>query len=128
MDSSPTTHPEDQTLASHRSGCLEKQASEAVSRHLEQCPACRRRFDALSTLPDAGGPVAIGERAASQDGLDATQTYHGADGPGPNPADRLPPGLADQTDYVIKGKLAPVGWVLSTWPTTRFWAETKCSR
>ena len=48
MDAAPSLHPTDQTLSSYGLGKLDDRSAEAVNKHLEQCPDCRKRVAEMS--------------------------------------------------------------------------------
>ena len=48
MDAHAAVHPTEQTLSSFGLGKLEDASAEAVSKHLEQCPDCRKRVAEMS--------------------------------------------------------------------------------
>ena len=49
MYAPPATHPTDQTLHAYGLGKLEDFSADSVGKHLESCPACRRRVADLSS-------------------------------------------------------------------------------
>jgi serine/threonine protein kinase len=101
-------HPTDQTLSSYGLGKLDDPSAEAVNKHLEACPDCRKRVAEMSSdsfldrVRDAqkqGGPSQAG----------GTKTYKGSPVPVPPRAETMPPGLADHPDYEIKKELGRGG-------------------
>jgi serine/threonine protein kinase len=114
MDAPPVLHPTDQILASYGLGKLDGASAESVDKHLESCPACRRRVAELSAdtflgrVRDAqGGPGSAAPIVSSLDGLSMPAT--GANLPAPPAAGDLPPGLADHPDYEILRELGRGG-------------------
>jgi formylglycine-generating enzyme required for sulfatase activity/serine/threonine protein kinase len=111
MDAPTPVHPTDQTLSSFGLGKLDDGPAEAVNKHLEQCPDCRKRVAEMSAdsflgrIRDAQKGLGVSAPAASPAG--GTQTYKGS--MTPPPADTLPPGLADHPDYEIKKELGRGG-------------------
>jgi anti-sigma factor ChrR (cupin superfamily) len=112
MDAPPATHPTDQTLSSYGLGKLDDAAADSVGRHLERCPACRRRVADLSPdsflgrLRDAqaeGRPDSPAPVVSSLVGLSMMTGGTGASAP--PPPETLPPGLADHPDYEILREL-----------------------
>jgi anti-sigma factor RsiW len=49
MDAPFSPHPTDQTLQAYGLGKLVELVAEAVNAHLESCPNCRRKVDAMSS-------------------------------------------------------------------------------
>src|SRR5690349_15968714 len=100
MDAPPALHPTDQTLHRYGLGKLEDDTAESVNKHLESCPACRRRIAELTSdsflgrlrlaqgRPDAPAPI-----VSSTDGLSMRAASPIASAT-PR-ASTLPPGLAD---------------------------------
>ena len=108
-----STHPTDQTLSSFGLGKLDDGSAEAVNKHLEQCPDCRKRVAEMSAdsflerVRDAQKPA--GDSTSGQSRPGGTQSYKGTNAPAPPPANTLPPGLADHPDYEIKRELGRGG-------------------
>ena len=114
MDAHAALHPTDQTLSSYGLGKLDDASAEAVNKHLEQCPACRKRVAEMSAdsflgrLRDAqarpDSPVPL---ISSTAGL--SMLAGGSASSAPPPASSLPPGLADHPDYEILRELGQGG-------------------
>jgi serine/threonine protein kinase len=114
MDAHPARHPTDQTLSSYGSGKLDDGSADWVSKHLEGCPACRKRVAELRSdgilgrLRDSQArPVTLAPAMSSTDGLSMLAAGP-ASVPRP-PASSLPPGLADHPDYEIVCELGAGG-------------------
>jgi serine/threonine protein kinase len=111
MDAPSPVHPTEQTLSSFGLGKLDDGPAEAVNKHLEQCPDCRKRVAELSAdsflerVRDARKPSDKSTSGEPQAG--GTQNYKGS--LTPPAADALPPGLADHPDYEIKKELGRGG-------------------
>jgi hypothetical protein len=111
MNAPTSVHPTDQTLSSFGLGKLDDGPAEAVSRHLEQCPDCRKRIAEMSAdsfldrLREAQKPSG---RSTSGDSR-AGGVPSGKGSTTPPPADTLPPALADHPDYEIKKELGRGG-------------------
>ncbi len=114
MDAHPATHPTDQTLHSYGLGKLDDPAAESVSRHMESCPACRRRVAELSSdsflgrLRDAQGspePSATNRSQVGGSNIDRGPAAAFS----PPPADTLPPELVDHPDYEVLRELGRGG-------------------
>jgi hypothetical protein len=114
MDAPAKLHPADQTLSSYGLGKLDDRTAEAVDKHLEQCPDCRKRVAELSAdsflervrdaqaRPDSHAPVVPCLEGLSKMG-------GAAEASAPPPAETLPPGLADHPDYEILRELGQGG-------------------
>ncbi len=112
MDVHPSSHPTGQTLRSFGLGKLDDRSAEAVNNHLERCPGCRQRVAELSADSFLGrirDAQPMGEHAFSQSRASATDRLTGPVTQAPEPASKLPPGLADQPDYEIKRELGRGG-------------------
>jgi formylglycine-generating enzyme required for sulfatase activity/serine/threonine protein kinase len=113
MDAPSSLHPTDQTLSSYGLGKLDDGPAEAVNKHLEGCPDCRKRVAEMSAdsfldrVRDAQKPS--GKSAFGQSQAGGTQSYKGSNSSPPPPADTLPPGLAEHPDYEIKRELGRGG-------------------
>src|SRR6516165_7307258 len=106
MSAHTAVHPTEQTLSSFALGKLDDALSEAVSKHLEQCPDCRKRAGEMSAdsflervrgaqaRPDSPAPCVSPVAGVSMLAGDPTS-------PAPPPKSPLPPGLADHPDYEI---------------------------
>jgi len=112
MEARATLHPTDQTLSYFGLGKLDDASAESVSKHLEQCPGCRKR---VAEMPDdsflgrfRGAPV-MDHLMSGPSEPGASQSVAGAGAPAPPPASTLPPGLADHADYEIKRELGRGG-------------------
>jgi serine/threonine protein kinase len=114
MDARPSLHPTDETLSSYGLGKLEDASAEAVYKHLEQCPDCRKRVAEVSAdsflgrirdaqaRPDSPEPVVPSLAGVSM-------MARGTGSSAPPPAASLPPGLADHPDYEILRELGQGG-------------------
>ena len=114
MDAHAAAHPTEQTLSSFGLGKLEDASAEAVNKHLEQCPDCRKRVAEMSAdsflgrVRDARGrPESPAPIVSSLAGLSMLATARA-------PRHRLrpstlPPGLADHPDYEIIRELGRGG-------------------
>jgi serine/threonine protein kinase len=111
MDSRLSPHPTDHSLSSFGLGKLDDGPAEAVNKHLEQCPDCRKRVAEMSADSFLGriqdAQKGLGVSASGQSRAGGTQSYKGSSAP--PPADTLPPGLADHPDYEIKKELGRGG-------------------
>jgi formylglycine-generating enzyme required for sulfatase activity/serine/threonine protein kinase len=111
MEALSRVHPTDQTLSSFGLGKLDDGPAEAVNKHLEQCPDCRKRVAEMSAdsflgrIRDAQKGLGVSAFGQSQPGEVQTSKKSTA----PPPADTLPPGLADHPDYEIKKELGRGG-------------------
>jgi serine/threonine protein kinase len=112
MDAPAKLHPTDETLSSFGLGKLDDAAAESVSRHLENCPECRKR---VAEMPDDSflgrfrAAPGHGHSVSDRSQPDASQKATGPSTPAPPPACTLPPGLAEQTNYEIKRELGRGG-------------------
>ncbi len=113
MDTHSRSHPTDQILSAFGLGKLDDRSAQAVNTHLEQCPDCRKRVSEMSAdsflgrIREARKPSGHGISNPSQPSR--TKTYKGKNGPVPPPANTLPSGLADHSDYEIKRELGRGG-------------------
>jgi serine/threonine protein kinase len=113
MDTPSPLHPISQTLNAYGLGKLDDGSAEAVNKHLEQCPDCRKRVAELAAdsflerIRDA--QMGLGVSAFGQSQAGGTQNDKDTNAPVPPPADTLPPGLADHPDYEIKAELGRGG-------------------
>ncbi len=109
MNAHPVSHPTDQTLCSYGLGKLDDGAANAVNRHLEQCPECRKRVAELSADTFLGrirdAQQSTTSPLLSQSQPDGTPHDKGTKALAPPPPETLPPGLADHPDYEIKREL-----------------------
>jgi formylglycine-generating enzyme required for sulfatase activity/serine/threonine protein kinase len=111
MDTPSPLHPISKTLNAYGLGKLDDGSAEAVNKHLEQCPDCRKRVAEMSAdsflgrIRDAQMGSGVSAFAQSQPGEVQTSKKSSA----PPPADTLPPGLADHPDYEIKKELGRGG-------------------
>jgi len=114
MEDAPFLHPTPQTLQAYGLGRLDDSSSEAIGKHLDACPGCRRL--AAEVAPD----TFLGRlrNAQGQPNLPAPflpstacppSLHTGASSPGPPPTSTLPPGLADHPDYEIIRELGRGG-------------------
>src|SRR5271168_989500 len=106
MYAPPATHPTDQTLHAYGLGKLEDFSTDSVRKHLESCPACRRRVADLSSdsfldrLRDAQAhPDSPSPEFSSAAGPSVLARGTGTSAP-PR-AETLPPGLADHPNYEV---------------------------
>ena len=135
MNANPSIHPSEQTLSSYGLGKLDDSSAEAVNKHLEQCPDCRKRVAEMSAdsflerVRDAQGAARVArcDRLPGRRTVDAgrrpefrgtTSDQHAASGPGRTPRLRDPPRVS----------WAAAGWAWSTWPRTSSWDGRRCSR
>ncbi len=113
MDAHQDEHPTDQILSSFGLGKLDAAFAEAVSKHLEQCPDCRKRVAEMSAdsflenvrrvqNPADGSTVGYSL-------LGRTPSAGGEIVSVPPPSGTLPPGLANHPDYEIKRELGRGG-------------------
>jgi serine/threonine protein kinase len=115
MEAPATVHPSDQTLKSYGLGKLDDGHADAVSKHLEQCGACRDRVAGLTS-----DEFVDGLRDAQQ-AKSAAASATGSSLPGfapmmseppsepPPAASTLPRGLAEHPDYQILRELGRGG-------------------
>jgi serine/threonine protein kinase len=105
-------HPDDRALFSYGRGRLDDASAEALSKHLGDCPDCRRRVVELSSGDSSdrgrdaqGAPDPFGTRPSDTEGY--------GDGAGPTPPlppmDPASPELTDHPDYEIKRELGRGG-------------------
>jgi serine/threonine protein kinase len=117
MDAPPSLHPTDQTLDAYGLGKLNDSSAEAVSKHLEECPACRRRVaemssdSFLSRLREAQArPGTSSPGRAPSDVSRAERGRKAPAGSSSRPAaDTLPSGLAEHPDYEVLRELGRGG-------------------
>jgi formylglycine-generating enzyme required for sulfatase activity/serine/threonine protein kinase len=114
MNTHAALHPTEQTLSSFALGKLDDASSEAVNKHLEECPDCRKRAGEMSAdsflervrdaqaRPDSPVPL-----ISSTAGL--SMVAGGSASSAPPPTSSLPPGLADHPDYEIIRELGRGG-------------------
>jgi hypothetical protein len=114
MYAPPATHPTDQTLHAYGLGKLEDISADSVSKHLESCPACRRRVADLSSdsfldrLRDAQAhPDSPSPDVSSLAGPSMMASGTGTSAP-PR-AETLPPGLTDHPNYEVLCELGQGG-------------------
>ncbi len=109
----PASHPTNQTLSSFGLGKLDDGSAKAVSKHLEQCPDCRKRVAELSADSFLGrireARKASGDSMSCQSRSGGTQSVNSANAPAPPRASTLPAGLADNSDHDIKRELGRGG-------------------
>ena len=60
MDAHPSPHPTAETLESYGLGTLDDALAEEVARHLEDCPACRRRVAEAGAIASWAGSATRG--------------------------------------------------------------------
>ncbi len=114
MNVDAAVHPTEQTLSSFALGTLDDASSEAVNKHLEQCPDCRKWAGEMSTdsflervRGAAGRPETLGAIVSPVAGV--SMPAGGPTSPAPSPTSTLPPGLADHSDYEILRELGRGG-------------------
>jgi hypothetical protein len=113
MDASPAAHPSDQVLRAYGLGKLDQTIAESVERHLESCPACRRRVGALSSdsfldrLRDVQGSPAMSTTGRLPSG--PSQAERGQTCTAEPAAGWLPPELAEHPDYQVIRELGQGG-------------------
>ncbi len=113
MDAAPSGHPTRKELSSFGLGKLDEPSAEFVSKHLEQCPDCRKQVAVMSAdsslgrIRDAQGPAmsTYGQSPRSGSAFGEASPMAAA----PPPSHTLPPGLADHPDYEIKRELGRGG-------------------
>ncbi len=114
MNATQANHPTDPTLHAYGLGKLEDLLADAVNKHLESCPDCRRRVAELSSdsfldrLRDAQerpGSAAPDFSVSTGLSMDAG----GARSAAADSAGTLPPGLVDHPDYEILRELGRGG-------------------
>jgi serine/threonine protein kinase len=107
------SHPSDQTLQSYGLGKLDDPEAEAVDRHLEDCPDCRRRVGEMSSDSFLGrlrGAQAATEPPSAVPDADGAPSAVGtAPAPGRPGTEALPGGLDELTDYTILRELGRGG-------------------
>jgi serine/threonine protein kinase len=113
MDAASSDHPRLDVLSSFGLGRLDEPSAEVVSKHLEQCPDCRRQVAEMSAdsflgrVRDAQG-AAMSTYGKSQ--TSGSTSGHGSAKAVSRPTTHtLPPGLADHPDYEIKRELGRGG-------------------
>jgi serine/threonine protein kinase len=116
MDAHPVTHPTDQILNSYGIGKLDDDSADAVHKHLEDCPDCRKRVAEMSPDSFLGRirkaqvrPGSVPATGSSLPGISKLGGESRSPAPSPPPADTLPPGLADHPDYEILRELGRGG-------------------
>jgi WD40 repeat protein/serine/threonine protein kinase len=114
MDAPPATHPTDQTLYAYGLGKLEDFSADSIGKHIDSCPACRRRVAELSSdsfldgLRDAQArPDPLSPVVSSLAGQ--SMMASGTDSSAPPRAETLPRGLADHTNYEVLCELGQGG-------------------
>jgi len=112
MNVQPALHPTDKTLSSYGLGKLDDASAEAVNKHLEECPDCRKRvaeMPADSFLGRVREAQGAGKSMLGQSQGGRTRSLKGANAPAPLSADTLPPGLAEHPDYQVLRELGRGG-------------------
>ena len=100
-------------LSSFGLGKLDEPSADVVSKHLEQCPDCRKQVAEMSAdsflgrVRDAQGPAMSTYGQSQTSGSTFGQSTPRAIAP--PPSHTLPPGLADHPDYEIKRELGRGG-------------------
>ncbi|MGO9915366.1 MAG: protein kinase domain-containing protein, partial [Isosphaeraceae bacterium] len=114
MEDAPFLHPTAQTLQAYGLGRLDDSSSEAIGKHLDSCPGCRRlaaeiapdsflaRLRNAQCQPDSPDPFL--PSTAGPPSFDKGESL-----PGPPPTGSLPPDLADHPDYEIIRELGRGG-------------------
>ena len=121
MNAHSVTHPTDQTLSSYGLGKLDDGSADAVNKHLEQCPDCRKRVAEMSSdsflgrVRDAQQPA--GKAAAGRSQPGGSSRSKGANNPSPPPACALRRNWRITPTTRSSGSSAGAGWASSTWPT-----------
>ena len=109
MNAPTSFHPSDQTLSSYGLGKLDDILADAVNRHLEGCPDCRRRVVAMSG-DSFLGRIRDAQAGKSMFGVPQTGgSRSDKRSSAPPPRDTMPSGLADHPDYEIKRELGRGG-------------------
>jgi hypothetical protein len=109
----PSSHPSEPTLQGYSLGQLDDIPTEAVHKHLEDCPDCRALAADMSSdsflerLRAAPAGPAFSEATGSDAG--PPRAGRTSTGPGAVSAATLPPGLADHADYEILRELGRGG-------------------
>jgi formylglycine-generating enzyme required for sulfatase activity/serine/threonine protein kinase len=112
MDAVTSKHPSDRALSSFALGKPDDKSAEAVSKHLEQCPDCRKRFADMSADSFLGrirDAQPSEEHAFSQSQTSGRDSGTTSEVRTPPAASTLPPGLAELPDYEIKRELGRGG-------------------
>ena len=117
MDTRASLHPADHTLSGYGLGKLEDSSAEAVSKHLEECSACRRRVAELapesfpSRFRDAFAPPESPptNHARSDRFLAERAGGESANERATRSVETLPTGLADHPDYSVLRELGRGG-------------------
>jgi len=112
MDDVAPAHPSDRALSAFGLGKLDERSAEAVDRHLEDCPDCRKRVAELtadSFLVRARDARALVKERSGQSQPSGMDKLAGANVAAPPASETLPPGLADHPDYEIKRELGRGG-------------------
>jgi len=114
MTAHAAAHPTEQALSSFALGKLDDASSEAVNKHLEQCPDCRKRAGELpadSFLERVRGAAVRSESLAgiASPVAGLPMLAGGPSSPAPPPTSTLPPGLAEHPDYEILRELGRGG-------------------
>jgi len=109
MNAPTSLHPTKQTLSSYGLGKLDDESTEAVNKHLEECPDCRKWVAEMSADSFLGRvrDVQAGKSTFGKSQTGGTQSDKGSSAP--PPIDTMPPGLADHPDYEIKRELGRGG-------------------
>ncbi len=114
MNATQANHPTDPTLHAYGLGKLEDLLADAVNKHLESCPDCRRRVAELTSDSFLGGlrEAQGGADSAAPDFSVSTglsMDDGGASTEAADSAHTLPPGLANHPDYEILRELGRGG-------------------
>jgi Protein kinase domain len=112
MNAPTSLHPTDQTLSSYGLGKLDDILAEAINKHLEQCPDCRKRVAEMSAdsfLERVRDAQAIDKSTDGKSQVYWSQSLEKTGAAAPIAADTLPPGLADHPDFEIKRELGRGG-------------------
>jgi serine/threonine protein kinase len=115
MDAASSGHPTRKKLSSFGLGKLDEPSADVVSRHLEQCPDCRKQVAEMSAdsflgrVRDAQVQAPVMSATDQSRTSSATSSRFGPQPAVPPPSHTLPPGLADHADYEIKRELGRGG-------------------
>jgi formylglycine-generating enzyme required for sulfatase activity/serine/threonine protein kinase len=114
MNASGSDHPTDQTLRAYGVGKLHGDLADSVQAHLGVCAGCRQRVAELSAdtfLDRLRGAQARPDAPVQGEPpfCDNAVTERNPNAIVPLPADSIPPGLAEHSDYDVLGELGRGG-------------------
>jgi serine/threonine protein kinase len=114
MNVPPAIHPDEATLSSFGLGKLDDASSEAVSKHLEDCPDCRKRVASVSDDSFLGRVRGAQGRPGSPDAIvspvaGAAMHAGGPTSPAPTSMGTLTADVSDLPDYEILRELGRGG-------------------